>query len=86
MRSGNDAHRGLYRKFTVERTDGSSRPGGKHESCNYFVLDLTHDEFASAALRSYALVCRKKFPKLAADLLKLTRGAGLPPLRRQGGK
>jgi len=64
----NDTERGLYEKFTVKRTNGSSEPGGKHEKCRYFVLDLTHDEFARPALEVYAMLCSKKFPALAADL------------------
>ena len=63
-----DKKRGIYRKFAIERADGSSGPGGKHENCAYFVLDLEHDEFALPALAGYAEACRKKFPKLAADL------------------
>jgi len=50
----NDAERGLYRKYKVERNDGSSGPGGKHEKCEYFILDLEHDKHAKAALKAYA--------------------------------
>lgn len=64
-----DQHRGLYGKFTVTREDGSSAPGGKHEGCNYFVLDLDHDSNAEAALRAYAAACQRKYPALAADLI-----------------
>lgn len=64
----NDRDRGVYNKFTVTRNDGSSEPGGKHEGCEYFVLDLTHDPFAMPALRAYAANCAKKYPQLAADL------------------
>lgn len=46
MPSNNDENRGLYEKFRVWRTDGSSDVGGKHEHCRYFVLDLTHDPYA----------------------------------------
>ncbi len=74
MRSGNDKHRGLYRKFEVRRTDGSSRAGGKHERCRYFVLDLDHDQFAPAAMRAYAERCAEQFPKLADDILAFLRG------------
>jgi hypothetical protein len=49
-----DRQRGLYDKFCVQRTDGSDAPGGKHERCDYFVLDLTHDPHAVAAVRAYA--------------------------------
>ena len=64
-----DRNAGLYNKFTVQRTDGKSGEGQKHESCEYFVLDLTHDEFAAPALRAYAMACRHEYPKLSHDLL-----------------
>ena len=64
-----DKTRGLYNKFTVTRNDGSSDPGGKHFGCEYFVLDLTHDKHAAAALRAYAESCAAEYPLLAADLL-----------------
>ena len=55
-------------KYKVERTDGSTRPGGKHESCPYFVLDLVHDKFSIPALRAYAAACEQEFPLLARDI------------------
>jgi hypothetical protein len=63
-----DVEKGLYEKFSVERRDGSSNYPGKHYGCNYFVLDLKHDEFAIPALEAYALACSEKFPMLALDL------------------
>lgn len=63
-----DEQRGIYRKYKVERTDGSSKPGGKHEQCAYFVLDLEHDEFARPALEAYAKACHATHPDLAADI------------------
>ena len=63
-----DETKGLYHKFNVTRTDGSSEPGGKHEHCRYFVLDLDHDPHAASALDAYARSCRKDFPVLADDL------------------
>jgi hypothetical protein len=66
-----DKNRGLYGKYFVERTDGSSASGGKHHNCEYFVLDLTHDKHAPAALRAYAESCKDEYPQLAADLLKI---------------
>jgi hypothetical protein len=62
---------GIYRKYQVSRTDGSSAPGGKHECCAYFVLDLEHDEFAIPALKAYAKACRKEYPALADDIEKI---------------
>lgn len=60
---------GLYEKFRVERTDGTSAAGAKHDGCEYFVLDLTHDPFALPALFAYRNACRAEYPALAADLL-----------------
>ncbi len=81
MRSGQDAKRGLYHKFTIERADGSSERGGKHARCKYFVLDLTHDRFAMEALRAYADACREQFPALALDLSAIVHG-DRSPLRK----
>lgn len=63
-----DADRGLYQKFSVERRDGQSLPGEKHHNCQYFVLDLTHDEHAIPALAAYVLSCEETYPLLANDL------------------
>lgn len=59
---------GIYQKFRVERIDGSSAPGQKHEGCDYFVLDMTHDVFANAALAAYADACEGQYPVLAREL------------------
>ena len=59
---------GLYGKFRIIRTDGSSAEGKKHHGCEYFVLDLTHDPFALPALKAYADACANKYPALALDL------------------
>ena len=60
--------RGIYNKFYVERTDGQSALGEKHDGCDYFVLDVTHDPFAQAALAAYADACAADYPKLASGL------------------
>lgn len=60
---------GLFRKFDIRRTDGSDQPGGKHHGCRYFVLDMTHDQHAPAALRAYAASCESTHLQLAADLV-----------------
>lgn len=60
---------GLFRKFDVRRVDGSDKPGGKHEGCEYFVLDVQHDLHARAALSAYAARARATHPNLAADLI-----------------
>lgn len=59
---------GLFRKFVVMRVDGSSREGGKHHGCEYFVLDMRCDPFAVPALRAYAEACAETHPALADDL------------------
>ena len=59
---------GLYGKFKVERADGRSAAGEKHDGCDYFVLDLDHDPHALPALRAYERSCRIAFPALARDL------------------
>lgn len=64
---------GLYEKFKVERTDGSSAPGGKHDGCAYFVLDLTHDRHATPAIEAYAASCEADYPFLARDLRRLAQ-------------
>ena len=60
-----DTERGLYGKFHVERTDGKSAPGQKHDGCDYFVLDLTHDPHALPALVAYEQSCNAEYPLLA---------------------
>lgn len=60
--------RGFYNKFCVARADGQSAPGGKHEHCTYFVLDVYCDPHASPALAAYAESCRENYPALAADI------------------
>jgi hypothetical protein len=65
-----DKKRGLYRKYKVERMDGGTDEGQKHEHCEFFVLDLTHDKHARLALFAYADSCRKEYPKLATDITK----------------
>lgn len=63
--------RGFFRKYAISRTDGSSAPGGKHENCTYFVLDLNHDPHAIPALRAYAKSCKKTHPQLSLDLTRI---------------
>ena len=68
--SESDKKRGFYQKYDVNRSDGSSEPGGKHDGCEYFVLDVTHDPHARAAVLSYAISCRADYPLLADDIEK----------------
>ena len=57
--------KGLYNKFVVQRTDGSSEPGRKHANCEYFVIDLTHDPSLATHV---ADACESTRPVLARDL------------------
>ena len=59
---------GVFRKFNVQRTDGSDQPGGKHHGCEYFVLDVAHDQHAKPALEAYAVACATTHPQLSADM------------------
>ena len=62
-------NRGLYGKYLVSRTDKSDFAGKKHDGCEYFVLDLTHDRFAVKAIRVYAIGARLAgYDQLSADL------------------
>lgn len=74
---------GLYHKYDVRRTDGSDAPGGKHEGCHHFVLDLTHDPHAIPALRAYAKSCRADYPNLARDLESFADGNPYMPYRTE---
>lgn len=65
---------GVYHKYTVTRTDGTSAPGEKHAECEHFVLDTTHDPYAKAALLAYAAACEADFPNLAADARRMATG------------
>jgi len=59
-------------KFIVKRTDGRGGPGDKHDGCEYFVLDLTHDPHARVAARACAENCEAAgFDLLAEDLRAL---------------
>ena len=60
-----DKKLGLYRKYKVERLND---PTGKHDDCDYFVLDMNHDKFAKAAVLAYADECESEFADLARDL------------------
>lgn len=59
-----------HHKYNVTRVDKRDEPGCKHDGCNYFVLDLTHDKHAKAALTAYAEACRGDLPRLAEDLMR----------------
>lgn len=63
--------RELYSKFDVQRADGRDLQGGDRQDARYFVLDLTYDPFAMAALEAYANQCQRLYPALAADLFRI---------------
>lgn len=73
-----DKKRGLYNKFIVNRTDGRDEIGDKHYGCEYFVLDITHDPHAKAALFAYASSCHAEYPLLADDLRIKAAAMGQP--------
>lgn len=58
----------VHDKFKVTRTDGRSAPGKKHDDCQYFVLDVTHDPYAGPALEAYAEWCRDDYPELSQSI------------------
>lgn len=67
-----DKDEGIHHKFNVERTDGSSAPGGKHENCFHWVLDTVHDPFSAPAIQGWAEAAGKEgYYTLAGELFKL---------------
>jgi hypothetical protein len=60
--------RGLYEKYIVRRSDGADSPGGRHDGCRYFVLDLDCDPYALPAIVAYFVACQATHPLLALDL------------------
>lgn len=74
-----DKTRGLYPegKFVVLRKDGTDAPNGKHDGCQYFVLDVTHDQHAVPALRAYAESARNDGYELLADDLEKIVGRSI---------
>jgi hypothetical protein len=85
LRVADKQEAGLHSKFYVERTDGQSAPGAKHDGCHYFVLDATHDPHAKAALLAYADSCKVEYPILAQDLRVLALLATPPSGGADGG-
>jgi len=68
--------RGLYGKYLVRRVDGRDEAGGDRENADYFILDLTYDDHARAALAAYAKSCEEQYPALSADLKNKLLGDG----------
>lgn len=63
-----DKPEGLVIKYNVTRLNDVE---GKHISCEYFVLDITHDPRARKAARFYASLVEQEEPQLAQDLYDL---------------
>ena len=64
---------GLGQKYVVTRIDGRDTPGEKHDGCQYFVLDLTHDIAAREAAMQYAWRIRLDNPQLSDEIKNLVR-------------
>ena len=71
---------GLHMKYSVDRLNDEA---GKHDDCEYFVLDPKHDPHARIALAAYiGCVMRAgqfRFAKDLVDLLERTEGESSPP-------
>ena len=50
--------------------DSKSKHYFRNGNCEYFVLDVTHDPIAPAALKAYADEVEATHPQLAADIRK----------------
>lgn len=57
--------KGIEVRYTVKKKND---PTGKHDTCQYFVLDPLHDPLARGALMSYATAAEKEYPELAKEL------------------
>lgn len=74
--------RGWHNKFRVARIDGEHKAGKKHDGCEYFVLDLTHDPHAVATVMLYGQHVYFRRPGLYRDIVARYPGAKLfiPPV------
>ena len=69
--SDTDQAKGLYAKYNVHRIADKT---GKHDRCEYFVLDPRHDPIARMALRCYARwAWVRGFNQLARDIRAMVR-------------
>lgn len=64
-------HQGAFRKYNVSRADGKDAPGGSHEGDEYFVINLTRDAHAAAAIHAYADSCLTTHPQLSIELVRM---------------
>ena len=77
-----DRSRGLYQKYLVKRRHD---PEGKHDDCDFFVLDLVHDKHARPALLAYADSAeRDGYQALARDLRERAESMPEPAHRGEG--
>lgn len=77
--------KGIYEKFRVERTDGTSTPGQKHDGCFYFVLDINHDPHAVPALKAYADAAQADgYDLLAIDIRSMLSRRKILEVERKG--
>jgi hypothetical protein len=62
---------GWIEKYRIERTDGADDVGGKHEHCELYVLDITHDPLAQTAALEYAASAfHAGYKLLAKDIVR----------------
>lgn len=61
-------------RYRVEKRDD---PDGKHDACEFFVLDLTHDPHAVFALRAYAAAIQQTNPEFAAEIKRRWPSSGV---------
>ena len=73
--SDRDKERGLYQKYEVRRVDPEAE--ARHQGCEYFVLDLTHDPLALEAIKTYEEAARRAGYTKLADDLQLARHAAV---------
>lgn len=59
---------GLGQKYIVLRLNDEV---GKHDACEFFVLDLEHDRHTQPALRAYADSVESENPSFASELREL---------------
>ncbi len=71
-----DKKKGFYKHYEVKRLND---PAGKHDDCEYLVLDFKHDKFSIPAATMYADMCEAEYPLLAKNLREtIDRHRGLP--------
>jgi len=61
-------NKAIYPKYMVYRMDGKDNVGEKHEKCDLFVLDLTHDPAAIPAMAMFVTACADDRPALSASV------------------